>query len=93
MRENDKQKVLFHETWHPEYVWLHSEYAIAHTLRKPVVRLLDISMPRAIRDQFDRYNRDEFSEKVDLRWSNESINKKFEEVAAELRARLTNSES
>ena len=93
MRENDKEKVLFHETWHPEYVWLHSEYAIAHTLGKPIVRLLDTSMPGPICDQFDKYNRDEFFEKVDLRWSNESIKQKFEEVAAELRARLTNSES
>ena len=90
LRETDKDKVHFHESWHPEYVWLHSEYAVAHTLGKPIVRLLDASMPSAIKNQFDKYNRDEFIDSIDLRWANESIEKKLEEIAAELRSRLSN---
>ena len=93
LRENDKEKVLFLESWHPEYVWLHSEYAVAHTLGKPIVRLLDSSMPHPIKDQFDKYNRDEFTGAIDLRWSNETIQEKLEEVAAELRSRLSSPRS
>lgn len=91
LRESDKEKVLFQESWHPEYVWMHSEYAVAHTLGKPIVRLLDASMPYPIRDQFDKYNRDEFIDSIDLRWANAAIQDKLESVAAELRSRLSNS--
>lgn len=48
-------------------------------------------MPRRINEQFDKYNRDEFIESIDLRGASESIQKNLERVASELRSRLSSS--
>ena len=88
LRDSDHEKVKFSPTWQPEYVWLHSEYAIAHALGKPIIRIIDTSMPEHIKRQFDKYNRDAYTDSIDLRASALSIEQKLKDIARELRSKL-----
>lgn len=71
------------------FVWLHTEYAMALALNKPIVRMIDVSVPEKIRRDFCKVDRDVPIEQIDLRWSKKTLEGRIEEVMGELRAKLS----
>jgi hypothetical protein len=58
-----------------EYVWLHTEYATAKALEKPVYRLLDEAMREGERDQFQKIDRDIAIHSINLSFSTDTLRK------------------
>jgi hypothetical protein len=57
LRDEDRRNFdLLGATFQPQFVWLHHEYAVAKTLRIPVVRMIDTLMPAPFRRQFESVN-------------------------------------
>lgn len=89
LREEDKSRAVEPGLWYPEYTWLHTEYAIATTLGKPTIRIIDNSMPGHVQELFQKVDRDKVCESIDLRSSPDDLERIISEAVRELRSSVT----